>query len=35
MDGLLSVLSGKLEIGYMWYIESLLVFCHIVCKITK
>ena len=38
MGGLLSVLSGKLEIGHMWYIESLLVFCllyaliRLICK---
>ena len=38
MGGLLSVLSGKFEIGHMWYIESLLVFCllyaliHQFCK---
>lgn len=27
MGGLLIVLSGKLEIGHMWFVESLLVFC--------
>lgn len=38
MGGLLSVLSGKFEIGHMWYIESLLVFCllyaliRLICK---
>lgn len=40
MGGLLSVLSGKLEIGHMWYIESLLVFCliyaliRLICKLS-
>ena len=33
MGGLLSVLSGKPEIGHMWYIESLLVFCLIYALI--
>jgi len=33
MGGLLSVLSGKLEIGHMWYIESLLVLCLIYALI--
>ena len=38
MGGLISVLSGKLEIAHMWYIESLLVFCliytliRLICK---
>ena len=27
MGGLLSLLSGKFEIGHMWFVESLLVFC--------
>ncbi len=27
MAGLLSVLSGKLEIGHLWFLESLLLFC--------
>ena len=33
MGGLLSVLTGKPEIGHMWYIESLLVFCLIYALI--
>ena len=33
MGGLLSILSGKPEIGHMWYIESLLVFCLIYALI--
>ena len=38
MGGLLSILSSKLEIGHIWYIESLLVFCliyaliRLICK---
>ena len=35
MGGLLSVLSGKPEIGHMWYIESLLVFCLIYALIRQ
>ena len=35
MGGLLSVLSGKLEIGHMWYIESLLVFCLIYALVRQ
>ena len=35
MGGLLSVLSGKLEIGHMWYIESLLVFCLLYALIRQ
>ncbi len=27
IGGLISMLSGKFEIGHMWYVESLLVFC--------
>ncbi len=27
MTALLSVLSGKLEIGHLWFVESLLLFC--------
>ena len=38
MGGLIAALSGKPEIGHMWYIESLLVFCliyaliRLICK---
>ena len=32
---MLSVLSGKPEIGHMWYIESLLVFCLIYALIRQ
>ena len=35
MGGFLSVLSGKLEIGHMWYVESLLVFCLLYALIRK
>ena len=35
MGGLLSALSGKLEIGHMWYIESLLVFCLVYALIRQ
>ena len=35
MGGLLSVLSGKLEIGHMWYVESLLVFCLLYALTRK
>ena len=35
MGGLISVLSGKPEIGHMWYIESLLVFCLIYALIRQ
>ncbi len=35
MGGLLSVLSGKIEIGHMWYIESLLVFCLLYALTRK
>ena len=35
MGGLLCVLSGKLEIGHMWYIESLLVFCLLYALIRQ
>ena len=27
MGGIISILSGKLEMGHMWFVESLLVFC--------
>lgn len=35
MGGLLSVLSGKFEIGHMWYIESLLIFCLLYALIRQ
>ena len=35
MGGLLSALSGILEIGHMWYIESLLVFCLVYALIRQ
>ena len=35
MGGVISVLSGKPEIGHMWYIESLLVFCLIYALIRQ
>ena len=46
MGALLSVLSGKLEIGHMWFVESLLMFCllyalirqfskHVVCQCSS
>ena len=33
MGSLISVLSGKLEISHMWFVESLLVFCLIYALI--
>ena len=33
MGGLLSVLSGKLELGPMWFVESLLFFCLVYALI--
>ncbi len=33
MGGIISILSGKLEIGHMWFIESLLVFCLVYALI--
>ena len=35
MGGLISVLSGKLEVGHMWFVESLLVFCLIYALIRQ
>ena len=35
MGGLISALSGKPEIGHMWYIESLLVFCLVYALIRQ
>ena len=33
MGGIISILSGKPEIGHMWFVESLLVFCLIYALI--
>ena len=33
MGGIISVLTGKLEIGHMWFVESLLVFCLVYALI--
>ena len=33
MGGLICVLSGKLEIAHMWFVESLLVFCLVYALI--
>lgn len=33
MGGIISVLSGKLEIAHMWFVESLLLFCLIYALI--
>ena len=33
MGAIISVMSGKLEIAHMWYVESLLVFCLIYALI--
>ncbi|MBR5656728.1 MAG: acyltransferase [Prevotella sp.] len=33
MGAIISVLSGKIEIGHMWFVESLLVFCLIYALI--
>ena len=35
MGTILSVLSGKIEIGHMWFVESLLVFCLIYALIRR
>ena len=35
MGGLLSFLSGKFEIGHMWFVESLLVFCLVYALIRR
>ena len=35
MGAIISVLTGKLEIGHMWFVESLLVFCLIYALIRK
>ena len=35
MGGIISILSGKLEIAHMWFVESLLVFCLIYALIRK
>ncbi len=33
MGGIISILSGKAEIGHMWFVESLLVFCLVYAVI--
>ena len=33
MGGIISVLTGKPEIGHMWFVESLLVFCLVYALI--
>ena len=33
MGGIISILTGKLEIGHMWFVESLLVFCLVYALI--
>ena len=35
MGGIISVLSGKIEMGHMWFVESLLVFCLLYALIRK
>ena len=35
MGAIISVLAGKLEIGHMWFVESLLVFCLIYALIRQ
>ena len=35
MGTILSVLSGKIEIGHLWFVESLLVFCLIYALIRR
>ena len=35
MGGIISILSGKPEIGHMWFVESLLVFCLIYALIRR
>ena len=35
MGGLLSLLSGKFEIGHMWFVESLLVFCLVYALLRR
>jgi len=35
MGAIISALTGKLEIGHMWFVESLLVFCLIYALIRK
>ena len=35
MGAIISVLFGKLEIGHMWFVESLLVFCLIYALIRQ
>ena len=33
MGGIISILNGKAEIGHMWFVESLLVFCLVYAVI--
>ena len=35
MGGIISILSGKIEIGHMWFVESLLVFCLIYALVRQ
>ena len=35
MSGLMSILSRKFEIGHMWFVESLLVFCLVYALIRQ
>ena len=35
MGGIISVLTGKPEIGHMWFVESLLVFCLVYALIRR
>lgn len=35
MGALISMLTGKLEIAHMWYVESLLVFCLVYALIRR
>ena len=35
MGGIISILSGKPEIGHMWFVESLLVFCLVYALIRQ
>ena len=35
IGGIISILTGKIEIGHMWFVESLLVFCLIYALIRQ
>ena len=35
MGGIICVLTGKLEIGHMWFVESLLVFCLVYALVRQ